>query len=574
MLLIETGFVVVMVLWAFIFPELGSPFFRPVERGLAKLSRRRGLAVFVVGASALALRVTLLPILPIPQPAVQDEFSYLLMSDTFAHGRLTNATHPMWVHFESFHIIQKPTYASMYFPAQGLFLAVGQVIFHHPFWGVWLSAGLMCAAICWMLQAWLPPFWALIGGFLAVIRLATFSYWANTYFGGNVAALGGALVLGALPRIERSQRARDAVIMGMGLALLVGSRPYESIFFSLPIACSFLLWILRLRGPSLSKTRRQVVFPIAMILLATISALLYYFWRVTGSPFRTPYSVNLAAYNPLPSFLWQSIKSWPVYHHEIMRRFYSGWLFDYYEFVKSHPVASIALKIVIFGAFYLGPLLIVPIFMLSLVLPRGFSFKDIKPRTRFLLLVFCCASLGILLSLFVLPNPHYAAPVTASIYALLLTALQRIRHWRWNRKPVGLAIVRGMSTTAVLLIMICGSRTFFKISAISILPTWCSSEPAWSRPRIQAQLESLPGRHLVLVRYSHDHDPGGSWVANAADIDGSKVVWANDMGPLQNQELIDYFKDRKVWVVEPDVIPARLSEYTADSRTTTGKDPS
>jgi hypothetical protein len=75
-------------------------------------------------------------------------------------------------------------------------------------------------------------------------------------------------------------------------------------------------------------------------------------------------------------------------------------------------------------------------------------------------------------------------------------------------------------------------------------------------------MENLPGRHLLLVRYRPEHDPRSSWVANGADIDGSKVVWANDMGPQQNQELIDYFSDRKVWLVEPDAIPAKISAYT------------
>jgi hypothetical protein len=39
-----------------------------------------------------------------------------------------------------------------------------------------------------------------------------------------------------------------------------------------------------------------------------------------------------------------------------------------------------------------------------------------------------------------------------------------------------------------------------------------------------------------------------------ADIDGSKVVWARDMGAEKNQNLIEYFSDRQVWLVKPDEV--------------------
>jgi len=210
-----------------------------------------------------------LPVEPIPEPGIHDEFSYLLMADTFAHGRVANPTHPMWVHFETFHVIQKPTYVSKYFPAQGLFLAAGQVILGHPFWGVWISAGLMCAAICWMLQGWLSPEWALLGGFLAVIRLGTFSYWANSYLGGAVAAMGGALVLGALPRIKKQQRVRDALWMVLGLAILATSRPYEGSVFSLPIGVALLIWMFGKVGPTLRVSMRRIILPLALVTSVT-----------------------------------------------------------------------------------------------------------------------------------------------------------------------------------------------------------------------------------------------------------------------------------------------------------------
>src|SRR5262249_47514016 len=151
-------------------------------------------------------------------------------ADTFAHGRLTNPTHPLWVHFESFHIIHRPSYNSMYPIASSVMMAAGKVFFGHPWWGVWLSTGIMSASLCWMLQGWLPPQWALLGGLLAVVRLSLFSYWVDSYMGGTVAAIGGALVLGSLPRIMRHRRAHDAVLMGIGVTFLANSRPNEGFF--------------------------------------------------------------------------------------------------------------------------------------------------------------------------------------------------------------------------------------------------------------------------------------------------------------------------------------------------------
>src|SRR5947208_2730678 len=175
MLILELAIALLALGLSFLIPQSGSSLLAPIEHRLAWLARRRGLAVVVVGASSMALRAAVLPILPIPYPGLQDEFSYQLMADTFAHGRLTNPTHPMWVHFETLFVIHQPTYCSMYYPGQGMFLALGQVIGRHPFWGVWLSVGLMCSGICWMLQAWVSPFWALIGGLLAAIRIGAFS---------------------------------------------------------------------------------------------------------------------------------------------------------------------------------------------------------------------------------------------------------------------------------------------------------------------------------------------------------------------------------------------------------------
>ena len=136
-----------------------------------------------------------------PVPYVHDEFSYLLAGETFASGRLTNPTHPMWVHFESFHILQRPTYMSMYPPAQGLILAAG-ILMGHAWYGVVLSSVLANVLVWWAARQWLPARWALLAGLLAAI-LFTGTRWSMGYYGGSMTALEGALVVGSAGILRR-----------------------------------------------------------------------------------------------------------------------------------------------------------------------------------------------------------------------------------------------------------------------------------------------------------------------------------------------------------------------------------
>src|SRR5258708_2437829 len=165
----------VLVLFAFRFsrtnPSLGRRWFVAAEQWLGRLARRRGLSVIAIGVLALAGRAALARFLPIREPLVTDEFSYLLAAETFASGRITNPPHPMWKHFESIHILQQPTYMSMYQPAQGLVLAAGMRPAGPPPGGGCGSTAPTCAPICWVLQGWLPPLRALLGGLLVGLRL-------------------------------------------------------------------------------------------------------------------------------------------------------------------------------------------------------------------------------------------------------------------------------------------------------------------------------------------------------------------------------------------------------------------
>lgn len=558
LLVIEAVLILFATKFAFDFPEAGSGRFGELEKALRRFADRRAVSVVAIIALAFLLRGLILPVAPIPEPGIHDEFSHLLAADTFAHGRLTNPTHPMWVHFESMHIEHQPSYASMYPPGQGMLLALGERL-GNPFYGVWIMTALMCGAICWMLQGWFPPGWALFGAGLAVIRLATFSGWANSYMVGVLPATGGALVLGAMPRIVRHCRAWDTVVLGIGVALLVNSRPYEGGVLS---ASTVLIVLYRLARQSESglTVLRRVILPLALIMMPTLACMAYYNWRVFGNAFTLPYQVNRAAYAVVGVFIWQAPRAAPIYRHQAMADFYNG--LERKAFEETRTAAGFAArclaKLTAAWQFHLGPALTLPILILPVV------FKD--RRIRDLLAVSGIFIAALFVEVWY--RSHYSAPAAAAILAICIQALRHVRWWRWKGRPVGMALVRMIPVVCVAMLGIrIGIGVFHLPVNLGWPDTWAT---AWSVPsgraRILSELERNPGLHLVLVRYGPNHDPLREYVYNGADIDGSRVVWAREMSPEQDQPLLEYFRDRQVWVLEADAEPPRLVRWNADNR--------
>jgi hypothetical protein len=564
LLWLESCLAVLTVVAALYYPRSASNWLAAAEKRFAELAQRPRLCVVAVGISAIAARIAVLPILPTPVPCVHDEFSYLLAADTFAHSRLTNPPHPMWVHLETFHVIYQPTYASMFHPAQGLILALSQIVTGKPFWGVCLSMGLMCAAICWMLQGWVPARWALLGGLLAVMRFGVFSYWVNSYWGGAAAGIGGALVMGALPRISRSQKATDALLMGLGLALLANSRPYEGLVFCLPAVWILTPFVLREMKRSPGLTLRRTVLPLAGVCAVCIVAMTYYFWRVTGNPFQMPYVLSMRAYNPAPYFIWQSPNPIPTYHHQLIRDYYLEWALPQYTQMRSFLGFARATlgKLEWSWLFFLGPALSVPLILAMAIAPYGLSWQSLSRTTRFLLATCMVAVASLIPAVYF--SPHYAAPMTCVIVALVVQAMRYVRGWRWRDKPAGLLVVRWIPLIYVVMLLVRMAATGRHWEfPTEMRPPWCSvgAGNLETRAQVLADLERKTGLQLAIVRYGTQHEMRDEWVYNAADIDRSKVVWARDMGPAQNQELVDYFRNRKAWLIEPDEEPPRIVPY-------------
>jgi len=520
------------------FVRLGSKF--------RHLAGRRRLAAFSVGAGVIALRAVLIPVLGVPQPRWNDEFSYLLAADTFSHGRLTNPTHPMWIHFESFHIIERPTYMSMYPPAQGIVLAAGQLL-GNPWIGQMMITGAMCSALCWMLQAWLPARWALLGACLAALRLGILSYWMNSYWCASVAALGGALVFGAWLRLRRNPSPLTAVLLALGLIIMANSRPYEGFVLAIPLAVALLAWVAGLGHPALRLSVPRVVLPILLVLILAGVAMGYYYYRVTGSPFRMAYQVNRATYATAPYFLWQTPRPDPAYRHEIFRSFYHWELGRFEDSLTIRGfLRSSAVKVEQWWQFYLGLTLVLPF----LALPWAIGDR----KLRFAFAVLACLALGFVVQTWTLP--HYFAPATALLFLVVTQCIRHLRLWRRREGRFGESLVRLIPLAACALIVV---RVAAVLAHAPIEPPWPRGN--LQRPRIAHELEQMPGQQLVIVSYGEHHDVDWEWIWNRADIDGSKVVWARDMGDAANRELLAYFKGRQVWRLNGDDPAPALKAY-------------
>ena len=554
---LEAAFTLFAITLAYVAPGLGNSVFSRLQPAMLRIAHRRRLAVAVVIATALVTRLAILPLSPIPHPFIADGFSYLLAADTYCLGRLTNPTPAMWTHFETFQVTMLPTYMSMYFPAHGMVLAFGKAVLGAPWYGLLLVNSLLCGAICWALQEWVSPGWAFVGGLIAVMRIGLFSYWINSYSGGGaIAALGGALVIGALPRVLADPSVRNWLVMTTGAVILANSRPYEGILLCIPVVYAIGHWMLRSEQAPPATVLLRRAAPSLAVLTVAVCAMGYYNHRVFGNALIEPYHVSRATYAVAPHFVWQSPHPEPKYRYAVMKDFYTGWELD--EYKRLHSVkgffSETFLKLIRAILFYLGIALLPVLFMTR----RMFR----NPGSRFLLACLGVLAAGMLMETWLIP--HYLSPFTAVFYALLAQSMRLM----WERpagRPFGQALVRNMITVCFILT---GMRAFAQPLHLK-LATW----PTWTwfggegfgadRVRVEEFLEHQPGKQLAIVRYAPNHNSIDEWVYNAADVDKSPVIWAREMGGTGDQELVEYYKDRRVWLIEPDREPITATPYVA-----------
>jgi len=526
--MVLTLVVVALIFWK---PELGSRPLIAAARALRRLARHPVRAVVLVALLAAVGSAVVAFFCGLPVPWYHDEFSYLLTADTFAHGRLSNPPHPMWRHFESFHVFHQPTYASKYPPGQGLVLGLGQLLGAHPAVGLWLSAGLLCAAILWMLRGWLPAPLAVLGAILVALRLGIGHYWTQSYWGGAVAAIGGALLYGALRRVVDRLRWHDAVTMGIGIATLANSRPYEGLILCVPAAAALAVWLLGKNRPPPGRVLRSFFLPIMAVLGLAAGAMAIYNFKVTGEALTMPYLVYERSYARMPLFVWQEMRPKPDYPTHDFERFYEN---------RTSPYRSDAYWIGAREAWRRVGRTLTAYLGFSLLVAGVVTLRELL-RDRWMRLALAACAVAVSAHFITYDwSQHYNAPITGLLFALALAGVRQLWVWRWRGHRIGRRLVGGLVLIQIFLL-------FWQ------LPEYNSTPHHLRRPAMREQLEHTAGKHLVIVRYGLYHVPEWDWVYNGADIDGAKVIWARDLGAEKNRELIDYFADRRAWLAEIDV---------------------
>jgi uncharacterized protein (TIGR03437 family) len=529
-------------------PRLGRRTFGRVERAFSRFAVHRTHAILAAAAFPVVVRLALLPLIPIPQPFVPDEFGHLLLADTFGSGHITNPTHPLWRHFETLYVFHQPTYTSQYPIAQGLMLAVPVALHAHPWFGVCLSIALMGAALCWMLQGWLPPKWALLGALLAGARWGIVTYWINSYWGGAAGAIGGALLLGALPRLLRRDRMLAALWAGIGLFVLSQSRPFEGFLLSLPVGAWLLVRLL-----NKPREHARVLATLAAVSCVAAAFVLSYNWQVTGKPLQIPYQLHQQIYGTPQNLLWSAPitnASRVKQHSDIWENF--EWQLGLFQDQSSWEGIAEALprKLESFWEFYFLPISTLPLLLLPLALRRG--------RIRFLFFTV----LFVLLAGFVLYPfyfPHYSAPLSSALLVLTLQGARCLRTLRWPRPGFGAALFRWS-------LAIPGVAIGSQLVLAGMLCPACVSTGVTARSRVAEELQRRGGKHLVLVRYAPTHDYNYPWIYNSAAIDESPVIWARELDETKVTELFRRYPDREAWLVSADDPSPELILYADKDR--------
>ncbi len=499
------------------------------------------LSAAAVGAIAFLVAAAITQCAPYA-PRVHDEFSYLLSADTLLHGRLANPIPEVWQPFQSFHILVEPAYASKYPLGQGALTALGLLVLDTPIAGCWLAAGLCAACTVWLLGGVTSRKWACLGGLLVALHPTLQVTWSQSLISGWLTAAASALLAGGVIRLRRKFQWGAALASGTGIALLALTRPFEGLVATV-ISAGMLLTLWHGRELQFKISTAMRTIPIAILpIAAAISLIGLQNYAICGKATLMPYQLHEQKYGVAPLFVFgqpqtpalASTADWPAG----LDAFHQGWSLDSYQ-------ARAGLKGWLQGiaeAFWTlwtdwSIFAIVP----GLTLGYWYRYRVAKWLAVAVVLQMLISSTVCWIF------AHYLSPALPWMVVLSVLGMRRLFHslqrlGRFERSNFAKFAAAIIATQLVLT-----AASAVRLSADPVRK-W-----ALQRAAIQADLQSRPGTHLILVRYKPDHNVHREWVYNGADLETEKVLWARGERADWNQRLsAKYTQSRFVWELHAD----------------------
>jgi hypothetical protein len=304
---------------------------------------------------------------------------------------------------------------------------------------------------------------------------------------------------------------------------------------------------------------RRCLLPFGAVVLAGAIATGIYNQAVTGHWSRIPYLVYQRQYFRQGGFLFSSVYEPERVPVARVARYFSGWE---HEPLRGAALASrlawnfrsrlrsillSGLGFVSYGDYAKIPLLCVLIWVLAFAL----VIKD--PWLWFLLIAAGFVAAGSSLVWWGLQ--HYWAPVTACVFAFYAIVLDHCgseiapsRRRRFS-PPVLIMPAAALLVAALLL----GAALHRREAPALPIQTadgvvWTKSEIS-TRADLERFLKKQNGAHLVFVAYDDRYPLPSEWVYNCANPFAERVIFAHDLGPAKNHELIAASGERSVWML-------------------------
>jgi len=491
-----------------------------------------------------------------PLPNIHDDFGNLLVADTLLHGRLSNPTPPSHELLQTFHVVMQPSYAAKFPIGNGAMMALGQWTFGTLAAGMWLSAGLACACIAWMMAGHFPPGWSCAMGMLGALHPVWQTGWSQEFTQGWLAIAAMSLVLGGLLRIRkwrptevanagRAMRSMMAIAVGLVIGML--TRPFETAMLASLLALALLVPWCKHRAIWSSKFW-MAALPGMAILCAGVTFQAVINRSVTGTAMMLPYQLHEQQYGVAPVFVWQQPHE-PSLGHKFAEQslFHRGWSMDAYRSARSWSGYSQLMAARLRYAFHhWGAMLtLCPLALFML------------PRER---RVYGGLLLSGLIALFLINtipwvSATYVAPLIPIAMFLCSAVMLAGVRWLAHRSKPTLDTPPPLRMRRLQWLVVSGLMGVQAIGLVactrSLVQARHSSNTDWSvqRAAIESELRQQPGNQLVIVRYGPHHNIHHEWVFNGADPTKAKIVWARWDEALIPTLLADY-PNRSVWLLD------------------------